>query len=152
MTDKHQYICPLGDCEYSAGSRRSVENHINGSTTGPHDGESGGDHRDRIKRVAIDDPDSTAPDRAESADGSEVQPARFPESDRGEQATDPHSTAPADRGDRGNEPGCCSDPTLEEPDAEAARLEAGGAVAFEDGDRFCSNCDAVVEADGNVIR
>lgn len=104
MTDTQQYTCPISDCEYSSGSDRSVENHINGSTTGDHEGASGADYRGEIQTVDVD-PDDNRGDDSKSGDGTDVEPVEFPESDRGE---------PADN--RGDDPAgadCCDDPDLE---------------------------------------
>lgn len=146
MTDKQAYICPL--CDTQMDSRIGIENHINGSTDDDHAGESGADHRADIEKQSVDEPASSAPDRAESADGSGTQPARFPAADRSDPADEPAT----DRADDRAEGGCCDDPELEEPDTRGAKLEDGTVIKFESGDRFCESCGAVVESDGTVMR
>jgi hypothetical protein len=153
-------------CGVTKGSRIGIENHINGSTDENHDGESGADHRAEIEKVSVDEPASSAPDRAESADGSGDD---NPLIERGEPATDRGEPGSSGAVDRGAEPACCNDPELDGSDGTVVVGVDGDAEPFEDapeiirldraldapmrlntGDRVCMTCDEIHEeaADG----
>ena len=47
---------------------------------------------------------------------------------------------------------CCNDPSLSDCGGQLFALEDGSRIKAENGDRHCSNCGAIVEADGEVLR
>jgi len=163
------FECPADGCSFS-GPEDSVCGHFGGKRDGAHDG-----GPETCRELLTDDSGGQAdgqPDSGGQTDGSAAADAR--PSDGGENPLlDGPDSAPVDRrssGGRGGAqtdsagdepaadsgdggPGCCASPALQSVPAGKRFTTADGRTGRTNkGDRLCANCEAVVSADGEVVR
>jgi len=94
-----------------------------------------------------DEPDTSA-DTSEPTDGSASNPL-IGDGDPATLDTSSSDTS-ADTSDDGG--ACCDEPALSDAEGDLFRLDDGDRLIGEPGDRFCSACGAIVEADGGIKR
>ena len=142
MTGKQVYACPFCD-GYTAGSIGSVSTHITAKTDPAHKGKSGQAHRDEITPVDAGGAEQAEQEQAQQEHAAEqaeqhAQPVEFPAAEQAQQER---------AGEQAEQAGsaCCEHPDLEGEAGDVYRLEGGGIVQLEAGDRICVNCDEIHE-------
>jgi len=148
-----EYVCPLDECDYAAGTAGSVRGHLTGETSGEHRGMTSAriGEGDIPTRELDDGHAATEPtDSGVTDDEPEPTPDDPPDDDL--DVNTPQFPDATDSADTSNAGGCpeCGGELTDLPPNRPVTFEDGTTGVTEPGDELCEECEGLV-SDGEVF-